>query len=93
MKGVLTSISRVKEQILLISPEQHKKGLKGQIELNERQIMIMEYISTRGKITSAEIQNMFSISRQAVYKEIKNLLDMDLIEKKGESKATYYIFK
>lgn len=93
LKGVLTSISRVKEQILLISPEQQKKGLKGQIELNERQIMIMESISTRGKITSAEIQNMFNISRQAAHKEIKKLLDMDLIEKKGESKSTHYIFK
>jgi len=55
--------------------------------------MIMEYISTQGKITSAEIQNMFNISRQAAHKEIKKLLDLDLIEKKGESTATYYVFK
>lgn len=93
LKGVLTSISRVKEQILLLSPEQAKKGLKGQIELNERQIEIMTHININGKITSTEIQNMFKISRQAVHKEIKKLLTLDLIDRKGTGKATYYTFK
>lgn len=83
----------MKEQILLLSPEQAKKGLKGQIELNERQIEIMTHININGKITSTEIQNMFKISRQAVHKEIKKLLTLDLIERKGTGKATYYTFK
>jgi len=93
LDGVWSSINKVKEQVLLLSPEQHKKGLKGQIELSERQTKIVEHISINGKITSSEIQDMFNISRQAAHRDIKKLIELDLIEKKGASTATYYIFK
>lgn len=93
LDGVLSSISKIKEEILLLSPDQHKKGLKGQIELGERQVKIMEKMNINGKITSTEIQDMFKISRQAAHKELKKLLELDLIERKGASKATYYTFK
>ncbi|OPY23321.1 MAG: Fic/DOC family protein [Methanobacterium sp. PtaU1.Bin242] len=51
LDGVLASISKIKEEILLLSPDQHKKGLKGQIELGERQVKILEKININGKIT------------------------------------------
>ena len=46
-----------------------------------------------GKLQSTEIQNIFKISRQAAYKELNKLLELDVIERKGASKATYYTFK
>lgn len=74
LDGVLASIFKIKEEILLLSPDQHKKGLKGQIELDERQVKILEKININGKITSTEIQNMFKISRQTAYKELKKII-------------------
>ncbi len=61
--------------------------------MGERQVKILEKMNINGKITSTEIQDMFKISRQAAHKELKKLLELDLIERKGASKATYYTFK
>ena len=84
-------MTRVKERVLKLSLEKHKKDTKGQIALTERQMQILELIIKNGKITSGEIQQMFNISRQSAHKEIKKMLVLELIELKGEGKTTYYI--
>lgn len=91
--GVLLSISKVKEKVVRLSLEGHKKAARGQVALTEKQSKIVEHILSKGRITSAEIQNMFKISRQAVHKELVKLIELDLIEQKGAGKAIYYIIK
>lgn len=91
--GVFISMSKVKERVLRLSLEKHKKELKGQIALTERQMKILEHIQRNGRITSGEIQKMFKISRQAAHKEMKKLIGIDIIEAKGSGKAIYYIIK
>lgn len=91
--GVFISMSKVKERVLRLSLEKHKKELKGQIALTERQMKIVEHIQRNGRITSREIQKMFKISRQAAHKEMKKLIGIDIIEAKGSGKAIYYIIK
>jgi Fic family protein len=87
--GVLISINGVKKKILSLSVK--KTG--PQIALTEKQMKIMEKIVTNGKITSKEIQEMFKISRQAVHKELKKMIELGIIEPRGEGKAVYYIAK
>ena len=87
--GVLISLTRVKEKILSFSI----KRTGPQIALTEKQMKIMEKVVANGKITSGEIQEMFKISRQAVYKELKKMIELGVIEPKGEGKAIYYIPK
>jgi Fic family protein len=87
--GVLISINGVKKKILSLSIK--KSG--PQIALTERQMKIMEKIVANGKITSGEIQDMFKISRQAAYKELKKMIELGVIEPRGEGKAVYYIAK
>ncbi len=87
--GVLISINEVKKKILSLSVK--KTG--PQIALTEKQMRIMEKIVTNGKITSGEIQEMFKISRQAAYKELKKMIELGVIEPRGEGKAVYYIAK
>lgn len=89
--GVFVSITRVKERVLQLSLDKHKKDTKGQIALTEKQMKILEFILKNGKIASGDIQKMFDISRQAAHKEIKKMLAMELIESKGESTAVYYV--
>jgi Fic family protein len=91
--GVLLSISKVKEKVLQLSLEGHKKAARGQVALTEKQTKIIEQIISNGRITSGEIQKMFKISRPAAYKEIKKLIELNLIETKGAGKAIYYVFK
>ena len=87
--GVLISINEVKKKILSLSVK--KTG--PQIALTEKQMKIMEKIVTNGRITSKEIQEMFKISRQAVHKELKKMIELGIIEPRGEGKAVYYIAK
>lgn len=87
--GVLISINGVKKKILSLSIK--KSG--PQIALTEKQIKIMEKIVANGKITSGEIQDMFKISRQAVHKELQKMIELGVIEPRGEGKAVYYIAK
>ncbi|MBI5872136.1 winged helix-turn-helix transcriptional regulator [archaeon] len=54
---------------------------------------IMEMIVNKGQITSGEIQELFKISRQAVHKELKKMVELGVIEPKGEGKAAYYVAK
>ncbi len=91
--GVFASITRVKERVLQLSLEKHKKDTKGQIALTEKQMQILEFIIKNGKITSGDIQKMFNISRQAAHKEIKKMLVLEVIESKGEGKAVHYTSK
>jgi len=92
-EGVLISTSKVKERVLQLSLERHKKVVRGQIALTDKQMKIVEHIYRNGRLTSSEIQKMFKISRQAAHKEIKKLIGLDLIELKGSGKAIYYVIK
>ncbi len=91
--GVLLSISKVKEKVLQLSLEKHKKAARGQIALTEKQTKIVEHIISNGRITSGEIQKMLKISRQAAHKELIKLIELNLIEQKGAGKAIYYVIK
>ena len=91
--GVFLSISKVKEKVLQLSIEKHKKAARGQVALTEKQTKIIEHIISNGRITSGEIQKMLKISRQAAHKELIKLIELNLIEQKGAGKAIYYVIK
>jgi Fic family protein len=91
--GVLLSITKVKEKVLQLSLEKHKNVSKGQVALTEKQTKVIGHIISNGRIASGEIQKMFKISRPAAYKEIKKLIELNLIEPKGTGKAVYYVIK
>jgi Fic family protein len=90
LEGFLISISRVKDQILLFSPEVSPQE---QIKLSKKQIRIIEYIHLNGQISNLEVKKLFNISRQGAYKDLRRLMDLNLIEKKGGSRSTYYVLK
>ena len=54
---------------------------------------IIELIQKNGQISSGDIQKTFKISRQAAYKVIKKLIELDIIERRGSGKAIYYVLK
>ncbi|CAG1003032.1 MAG: ATP-dependent DNA helicase [Candidatus Methanoperedens nitroreducens] len=76
-----------------LSLEKHKKDSKGQLALTEKQTKVIEHMISNGRITSGEIQKMFKISRPAAYKEIKKLIEQNLIQPKGTGRAIYYVIK
>ena len=89
--GVLISISKVRETVLKLSLERHKKDLKGQIALTERQIKIIENIQRNGRIATGEMTKMFDITRQAALKELSKLVKLEIIKLEGMGRGAYYV--
>lgn len=90
LEGFKHSILEIKDQLILISPQKSKKS---RLKLSDKNMKIMEYIHLNGTITNSEVQKILNISRQGAYKDLRYLLDENIIEKKGGSRSTYYVLK
>ena len=88
--GVHISISKVREAVLRLSLEKHKKEVRGQIALTERQMKIIEHIQRNGRITTGESVKMFNITRQAALKELSRLVELKVIKPEGRGRGAYY---
>ena len=90
--GVLYSVIELKETILKlgIAPRQQKAE---QIELTQKQIEMLQKMREKNKVTNKDLRAMFKVSRQAILKEIKKLLDLDIIELVGKGRGAYYKIK
>jgi len=89
-EGVAFTVGRVREKIEQLSRGKHRSKSERQVSLTERQMNIVEAIGRSGKITSREMQAMFKISPQAVYKEMKKLLDQKVVRLVGKGRSAYY---
>jgi Fic family protein len=88
LEGFYISISQIKDEILIVMPE--KPGQK-RIKLSKKHRKILEYIHLKGSITNSETQKLLNISRQGAYKDLRYLMDNNIVDKKGGSRSTYYI--
>jgi Fic family protein len=89
-EGVAVSMGKVKQAILDLSLDRRLKEQKGQIYLNDRQMKVLKYLQTNAKITINDIQKMFHISRDTANRDLKPLLENELIKRRGKGRATYY---
>lgn len=88
LEGFLISISEIKDRIMLFPAETQKK-----VRLSPKHLKIIEYMHLNGSINNSEVQKLLNISRQGAYKDLRSLMDLDIIEKKGGSRSTYYILR
>jgi cell filamentation protein, protein adenylyltransferase len=89
--GVAASIEKVKEKVLGLSKDVKVLKERGQIALKERQMKIVEWIVREGKITNRDIRNMFRISDNAALNEIRKLIKLEVIKRKGEGRSVHYV--
>lgn len=54
---------------------------------------ILKFISSKGRVTAKEIVDDFGFSRQAIAKQLKNLLEQDKIYKIGKPPKVFYSIK
>jgi Fic family protein len=91
MEGVEISLHRVKERVLLLSSDEHRKVARGQVALSERQMKIIEFIHTHGSVKSGDLMRLYGISRQAAGKELAQMVEQNLIRTEGKGRATRYV--
>jgi len=89
-EGVAVSMGRIRQTILDLSLDRRLKEQKGQIYLNDRQIKVLKHLQLNPRINISEIQRMFDISRDTANRDLRLLLENELVKRIGKGKATYY---
>jgi len=90
-EGVAISIKAVRDKVLALSRDIKILKERGQIALTERQMKIVEFIIQNGEITNRNVRKMFRTSDRAALKEIRKLVDLEVIKPKGKGRSLYYI--
>ncbi len=95
VEGVAIELNRVKEKVQRISVDARVKDKLGeQVMLNERQMMIMEYLHRHKAMQNKEFRKIFpDFSDDTVLRELKFLRQKGLIKKVGGTKKATYVLK
>ncbi len=95
VEGVAIELNRVKEKVQRISVDAKVKDKLGeQLMLNERQMIVMEYIHRHGGISNKDFRKIFpDFSDDTVLRELKFLRQKGLVKKAGGTKKAQYVLK
>lgn len=95
IKGVAIELFKVKERVKRISADSRAKDRLGeQVELNERQMIIMEYLHRNKQMQNKDFRKIFpDYSDDTVLRELKFLMKKGLIKKVGNTKKAQYVLK
>jgi len=93
LEGVEISLGRVKERVILLSSDEHRKETGGQVALSERQMKIVEFIHANGSVKTSDLVALFHISRQAALKELSQMVKAGLLERQGIRRGAVYVMK
>ncbi|TET78165.1 MAG: Fic family protein [Candidatus Cloacimonadota bacterium] len=91
IEGVNVSIEAVKERVARLSSERLRKAETGQIALTERQMRIVEFLNQNVRITNQNVREMFKISDRSALKEIRKLVDLEVIKSEGKGRSLCYV--
>ncbi|MDD5416334.1 MAG: Fic family protein [Candidatus Daviesbacteria bacterium] len=94
-EGVAIELNQVKEKVQRISVDARIKDKLGeQLMLNERQMMIMEYIHRHKGLSNKDFRKIFpDFSDDTVLRELKFLRQKGLVKKSGGTKKAMYVLK
>ncbi len=94
-KGVAIEFNKIKEKVRRISLDSRVKDKLGeQVELNERQMIIMEYLNRHKKMMNKDFRKIFpDFSDDTVLRELKFLKKKGLVQKLGGTKKATYVLK
>lgn len=95
VEGVAIELNRVKEKVQRISVDARVKDKLGeQLVLNERQMMIMEYLHRHKGMSNRDFRKIFpEYSDDTVLRELKFLRQKGLVKKSGGTKKAVYVLK
>lgn len=90
-KGMAIEFNRVKERVLKLSKDSKIKNKVGQRFVTQRQEKILEWINDRGYFCNKDFELLFpNISEDTILRELKPLLQDQIITKKGKTKSARY---
>ncbi len=93
--GLAIEIDKVKQQVLKLSKDlKLKRQLGDQVALSERQIVLLELLQNQPEISSQDAQQILpNVSVDTILRDIKDLLQKGVVEKRGVTKGVTYRLK
>ena len=95
LEAYLYTISKtaveISNEISAIYSKKVKKEGSRELELNQRQIQLLDYLSVNKKITRSKFTKMMGTSFMTSYRDIQNLIQKKYIKQKGKGRGTYYV--
>jgi len=89
--GMAVEFNRVKTKVVKMSKDAKIKERTGQVYISERQEQIIEWLNNNGSLKNSDFDELFpNVSDDTVLREIKGLLDSEIIIKKGRTKSARY---
>lgn len=90
---VAIELEKIKDKVRKLSVDSRLKVKFGeQVSLNERQMMLIEYISDQGSGGMSELKKVLSmVSEDTILRELRDLLGKGILKKQGSTKASKYI--
>jgi len=62
-----------------------------QIFLDRDEISVMDFLTTTGRVTSKDVEEVLGIAKRTAQLKLKNLVDKGLLKVEGSGPSTYYI--
>lgn len=92
-KVVAVELNKIKERVRKLSIDSKLKGKIGrQVALTERQMKLVEYLSENGTAKMQELKEVLTmVSEDTILRDLKDLMDKGIVEKKGKTKASRYM--
>lgn len=93
VNGFASEMRQVKDNIIPLSLDaKMKKKVGGQVYLNKKQIKIVDFMMTMGKIDRKEVEDILNISPATAKRLIQSLVKTNLLkQKKQGSKNIFYV--
>lgn len=93
IEGYLNECLNLKEQVMRVSSQSHVKDKLGfHVELNERHMLIIEYLKRHGSMMNKDFRKIFpDYSDDTVLRELKFLKQKGLVKKVGGTKKAKYV--
>lgn len=88
--GFLIEAQKVLDSVNLIGYSKVAE-VSEQVFLDKDEIKLMDFITTTGKITSSDVEDLLLIAKRTAQFKLKNLVDKKLLKLKGKGPSTYYI--
>jgi Fic family protein len=92
-EAVAIELNKIKEKVKKLSIDTRMKVKFGQqIALSERQMRLVEYLGDQGSASMQELKRVLPmVSEDTVLRDLKDLLDKNIIKKQGSTKASMYV--
>lgn len=91
--ALASELKKIEEKVRQLSSDIHLKKKLGdkQIPLNERQIKLVEQMRQFGALTMSDAAKVVPmVSDDTIWRDLRKLIDVGIVEKKGSTKGAYY---